>query len=133
MQSNGRIFGPGDTIRISVGIRHTMHIDSVTVVFAHERQEGVELQLFGGPAPFEEGGRTYTVAEVWRSEAEVVATVPANTTPGRYALSQVLLETYGGRVYRYEAEELGEAAGSLGFEVVEEPADRPVIEGLGYT
>ena len=133
MQSNGRIFGPGDTIRISVGIRHTMHIDSVTVVFAHERQEGVELQLFGGPAPFEEGGRTYTVSEVWRSEAEAVATVPANTTPGRYTLSQVLLETYGGRIYRYEAEELREAAGSLGFEVVEEPADRPVIEGLGYT
>jgi hypothetical protein len=43
--------------------------------------------------------------------------------PGVYRLNRVTVKTYGGREHHYSAEELDE----MGFKIVEEPDNRPVL------
>jgi len=43
--------------------------------------------------------------------------------PGVYRLNRVTVKTYGGREHHYSAEELDE----MGFEIVEESDNRPVV------
>lgn len=124
-----RRFGPGHTVSIGVSVKHTMHIDRAIAVFAHEQEDGVWLDLVGSPQLYDRDQAPEEL-EAWRSEAEMMLTIPARPVPGVYTLSHVILETYGGRLFRYDREELGAAAFS--FEVVEEPTARPIIEGVGY-
>ena len=125
-----RRFGPGHTVSIGIGVKHTMHIDRAIAVFAHEQEDGVWLDLVGSPQLYDREHQAPKELEAWRSEAEMVLTIPARPVPGVYTLSHVILETYGGRLFRYDREELGAAAFS--FDVIEEPTARPIIEGVGY-
>ncbi len=128
-RTHSRMYGPGDTVRMAVGVQHAMHLDEVVAVFVHEQQDGAELHLVGRPVLYEEQDRE--ALEAWRSEAEMMVIVPPGAVPGVYTLIRLALHTYGGRLFRYDREELGENA-AVSFEVVEEPTDRPVIEGIGY-
>src|SRR3712207_8818884 len=47
--------------------------------------------------------------------------IPAVATPGLYRVNRMWVETYGGRRYDYEREEVPEHASTLAFEVDEEP------------
>jgi hypothetical protein len=128
--TRSRIYGPGDTVRMGVGIQHAMHLDEAVAVFVHEQQDGAELHLVGRPMLYEE--QDLEALEAWRSEAEMSVTVPPGAVPGVYTLIRLALHTYGGRLFRYDREELGENAAVVSFEVVEEPTDRPIIEGIDY-
>jgi hypothetical protein len=57
------------------------------------------------------------------SEVRLSAKVAPDGTPGVYRLNRVTVKTYGGREHHYSAQELGE----MGFEIVEEPDNRPVV------
>ena len=56
---------------------------------------------------------------------ELSLLIHRGTTPGVYRLAEVAVETYGGRAFDYNAEQ--EGIGDLGFEVVEEPEEKPVL------
>jgi hypothetical protein len=57
-------------------------------------------------------------SEVWLS-----AKVAPDGAPGVYRLNRVTVKTYVGREHHYSSEELDER----GFEIVEEPDNRPVV------
>jgi hypothetical protein len=50
--------------------------------------------------------------------------VAPDDAPGVYRLNRVTVKTYGGREHHYPAEELGE----MGFEIVEESDNRPILQ-----
>ncbi len=124
-----KTYGPGDIVRMGIGIQHRMHLDEAVAVFVHEEQDGAELHLVGTPRLYEE--QNPKELEVWRSEAEMTVVIPPGTTVGVYTLVRLALHTYGGKLFRYDREELGENA-AVSFEVVDEPTQRPIIEGIGY-
>ncbi len=121
---------PGDIVRMGMSIQHApMHFVSAVAVFVHEEQEE-QLQLEGRPELAEDQSVSIET-DALRSVAEMTLTVPAAAEPGVYALTRVLIETYGGRVFSYGPKKLAEWT-SISFEVVDEPGDTPVIESIGY-
>ena len=122
-----RRFGPGHTVSIGVSVKHTMHIDRAIAVFAHEQEDGVWLNLVGSPQLYDREHHTPEELEAWRSEAEMVLTIPARPVPGVYTLSHVILETCDGRFFRYDREELGAADGFASFYTVNEEGKDPAI------
>ncbi len=121
---------PGDIVRTGMSIQHApMHFVSALAVFVHEKQEG-QLHLEGRPELAEDQSAAVGTGAL-RSVAELTCTIPAAAEPGVYALTRVLIETYGGRVFSYGPKKLAEWT-SISFEVVDEPGDTPVIESIGY-
>ena len=117
-----RQFLPGDEIKLKLEIRYArMHLHEVGVVFRHEEDEEQHQLAAGGPP--EASGTT--------NVAELTLLVPAGAVPGIYRVRQLWLETYGGRVYRYQGEEVAEIASRFALEVIAEPDEKPEL-GLSY-
>jgi hypothetical protein len=122
-----RQFRPGDEIDMVVHIQHApMHLREVRARFFSKGQEGgiiSHMDLSGTPSISEDQPSQLQAAAL-RSEVRLSAKVAPDVSPGVYRLKRVTVKTYGGREHHYSAEELDE----MGFEIVEEPDNRPVVQ-----
>ena len=121
-------FLPESVIQMLLGLRYTpVRLHNAGVVFGREEQPEFELHAAGEP------NLTGNQADLsprggvgGPSVTEMELKIPAEAVPGIYKVKRAWAETYGGRVYRYEGEELGTMA-ERGFEVVEEPDVKPEL------
>ena len=126
--NEGRLpkYRPGDEIDVMLHIQHApIHLREVTARFFSEGQEGgiiSHIDLSGTPSKSEDQP-SQLQARVG-SEVRLSAKVASDIAPGVYRLNRVTVKTYGGREHLYSAEELDE----MGFEIVEEPDNRPVLQ-----
>jgi hypothetical protein len=127
--SEGRLqkYRAGDEIDMVVRIEHApMHLREVSARFFSQGQEegGIfsHMDLSGTPSINDEVQPSRLRARV-ESKVRLSAKVAPDGAPGLYRLNRVTVKTYGGREHHYSAEELGE----IGFEIVEEPDNRPVV------
>jgi len=122
-----RQFRPGDEIDMVVHIQHApMHLREVSARFFSKGQEGgiiSHMDLSGTPSIGEDQPSQLQAAAL-QSEVRLSAKVAPDGAPGVYRLKRVTVKTYGGREHHYSAEELDE----MGFEIVEEPDNRPVLQ-----
>jgi hypothetical protein len=120
-------YRPGDEIDMVVHIEHApMHLREVSARFFSSGQEegGIisHMDLSGTPSINDEVQPSRLQAAL-QSEVRLSAKVAPDGAPGLYRLDRVTVKTYGGREHHYTAEELDE----MGFEIVEEPNNRPVV------
>jgi hypothetical protein len=120
-------YRPGDEIEMVVHIQHApMHLREGTARFFSKGEEegGIisHIDLSGTPS-ISEDQPSQPQAPLQRSEVRLSAKVAPDGAPGVYRLNRVTVKTYGGREHHYSAEELGE----MGFEIVQEPDNRPVV------
>ena len=122
-----RQFLPGDKIRMELEIRYPrMHLREAGVTFRHEEHARSELSA-SGPVEDPDPRRRLSDSKV----ASLSFSVPSGALPGLYRVSELWVETYGGRVYRYEGEEVAHITSRIAFEVLEEPDDKPRLT-LGF-
>ncbi len=124
-------YRPGDEIEMVVHIQHApMHLREVTARFFSKGQEGgiiSHIDLRGTPSISED--QTSREQALLQSEVRLSAKVAPDVVPGVYRLERVRVKTYGGREHHYSAEELDE----MGFEIVEEPDNRPILQiAIGF-
>jgi hypothetical protein len=118
-------FWAGSVIQMLLEIRYSpVHLHNAGVVFGHQEQPEFELYAAGTPdtTGHQEELSPRGVGEP--NVTEMALEVPAEAVPGIYKVRRAWAETYGGHLYRYEGEELGTMA-EIGFEVVEEPDEKP--------
>jgi hypothetical protein len=121
-------YRPGDEIDMVVRIEHApMRLREVSARFFSQGQEegGIisHMDLSGTPS-MNEDQPSQQVQATLQSEVRLSAKVAPDGAPGVYRLNRVTVKTYGGREHHYSAEELDE----MGFEIVEEPHNRPVVQ-----
>jgi hypothetical protein len=108
-----------------VHIQHApMHLREVSARFFSQGPEGgiiSHMDLSGTPSTNEDQPSQLQAA--LQSEVQLSAKVAPDYAPGVYRLNRVTVKTYGGREHHYSSEELDE----MGFEIVEEPNNRPVV------
>jgi hypothetical protein len=118
-------YRPGDQIDMVVHIEHApMHLREVSARFFSQGPEGgiiSHMDLSGTPSTNEDQPSQPQAA--LQSEVQLSAKVAPDYAPGVYRLNRVTVKTYGGREHHYSSEELDE----MGFEIVEEPNNRPVV------
>jgi hypothetical protein len=120
-------YRPGDEIDMVVHIEHApMRLREVSARFFSQGQEegGIisHMDLSGTPSMNEDQPSPQLEASL-QSEVRLSAKVAPDGAPGVYRLNRLTVKTYGGREHQYSAEELGE----MGFEIVEEPDNRPIV------
>jgi hypothetical protein len=120
-------YRPGDEIDMVVHIEHApMHLREVSARFFSQGQDegGIisHMDLSGTPSTSEDQPSQQVQATL-QSEVRLSAKVAPDGAPGVYTLNRLTVKTYGGREHHYSAEELDE----MGFEIVEEPNNRPVV------
>jgi hypothetical protein len=102
------------------------HLREVSARFFSEGQEegGImsHLDLSGTPSINED--QPSQLEAPLQSEVRLSAKVGPEDAPGVYRLNRVTVKTYGGREHHYSADELGE----MGFEIDEEPDNRPFVQ-----
>ena len=120
-------YRPGDEIDMVVHIEHApMRLREVSARFFSEGPEGgiiSHMDLSETPSRNEDQPSQQVQASLQRSEVRLSAKVAPDGAPGVYKLNRLTVKTYGGREHHYSAEELDE----MGFEIVEEPDNRPVV------
>ena len=121
-------YRPGDEIDMVVHIEHApMRLREVSARFFSQGQDegGIisHMDLSGTPSINEDQPSQQVQAPLQRSEVRLSGKVRPDGAPGVYRLNRVTVKTYGGREHHYSAEELDE----MGFEIVEEPDNRPVV------
>lgn len=125
-----RYYGPGDTVRMSVGVQHRMHLMEVSATFLHEEKNEAFIVLSGEPDLSED--QWARSQGIMRSEAELVQRLSPEVVPGVYRLHRIAFFTYVGKAFVHRGEEeLGESA-SVRFEVLPEPEEKPALEGLDF-
>jgi hypothetical protein len=121
-------YRPGDEIDVMLHIQHApMHLREVTARFFSKGQEGgiiSHMDLSGTPSISEDQPSQLQASASLQSEVRLSAKVAPDGASGVYRLNRVTVKTYGGREHHYSAEELDE----MGFEIVEEPDNRPVVQ-----
>ena len=120
-------YRPGDEIDMVVHIEHApMRLREVSARFFSQGQdEGgfiSHMDLSGTPSINEDQPSQQAQATL-QSEVRLSARVAPDGPPGVYRLNRLTVKTYGGREHHYSADELDE----MGFEIVEEPNNRPVV------
>jgi hypothetical protein len=103
-----------------------MRLREVSARFFSQGQEegGIisHMDLSGTPSISEDQPSAQLQAAL-QSEVRLSAKVAPDGAPGVYRLNRLAVKTCGGREHHYSAEELDE----MGFEIVEEPDNRPVV------
>ena len=122
-----RQYRPGDEIDMVVHIEHApMRLREVSARFFSQGQEegGIisHMDLSGTPSISED--QSSHLQAPLQSEVRLSAKVAPDDAPGVYRLNRLTVKTYGGREHHYSAEELDE----MGFEIVEEPDNRPIVQ-----
>ena len=120
-------YRPGDEIDMVVHIEHApLRLREVSARFFSQGQDegGIisHMDLSGTPS-INEDQPSQQVQATLQSEVRLSAKVAPDGAPGVYRLNRLTVKTYGGREHHYSAEELDE----MGFEIVEEPDNRPVV------
>jgi hypothetical protein len=119
-------YRPGDEIDMVVHIQHApMHLREVSARFFSKGQQGgiiSHMDLSATPSISED--QPSHLQGALQSEVRLSAKVAPDVSPGVYRLNRLTVKTYGGREHHYSAEELDE----MGFEIVEEPDNRPVVQ-----
>jgi hypothetical protein len=119
-------YRPGDEIEMVLYIEHApMHLSEVSARFFSKGEEGgiiSHIDLSGTPSTREDQP-SQQLQTALQSEVRLSAKVAPDGAPGVYRINRVTVKTYGGREHHYSAEELDE----MGFEIVEEPDNRPVV------
>ncbi len=120
-------YRPGDEIDLVVHIEHApLRLREVSARFFSQGQDegGIisHMDLSGTPS-INEDQPSQQVQATLQSEVRLSAKVAPDGAPGVYRLNRLTVKTYGGREHHYSAEELDE----MGFEIVEEPDNRPVV------
>ena len=120
-------YRPGDEIDMVMHIEHApMHLREVSARFFSQgqKEDGIisHMDLSGTPS-INEDQSSQQLQGALQSEVRLSAKVAPDGAPGVYRLNRVTVKTYGGREHHYSAEELDE----MGFEIVEEPDNRPVV------
>jgi hypothetical protein len=119
-------YRPGDEIEMVVHIQHApMRLREVSARFFSQGQEsGIisHMDLNGTPGISED--QPSQLQGALQSEVRLSAKVAPDDASGVYRLNRVTVKTYGGREHHYSAEELDE----MGFEIVEEPDNRPILQ-----
>jgi hypothetical protein len=120
-------YRPGDEIDMVVHIEHApMHLREVSARFFSkgQKEDGIisHMDLSGTPSRNEDQP-SQQLQGALQSEVRLSAKVAPDGAPGVYRLNRVTVKTYGGREHHYSAEELDE----MGFEIVEEPDNRPIV------
>jgi hypothetical protein len=120
-------YRPGDEIDMVVHIEHApLRLREVSARFFSQGQDegGIisHMDLSGTPS-INEDQPYQQVQATLQSEVRLSAKVAPDGAPGVYRLNRLTVKTYGGREHHYSAEELDE----MGFEIVEEPDNRPVV------
>jgi hypothetical protein len=119
-------YRPGDEIDMVVHIEHApMHLREVSARFFSQGPEGgiiSHMDLSGTPSMNEDQPSPQLEASL-QSAVRISAKVVPDGAPGVYRLNRLTVKSYGGREHQYSAEELDE----MGFEIVEEPDNRPVV------
>ena len=121
-------YSPGDEIDMVVHIEHApMRLREVSARFFSKGQEegGIisHMDLSGTPSINEDQPSQQLRASL-QSEVRLSGKVAPDGAPGVYRLNRVTVKTYGGREHHYSADELGE----MGFEIDEEPYNRPFVQ-----
>jgi hypothetical protein len=119
-------YRPGDEIDMVVHIQHApLRLREVSARFLSKGQEsGIisHMDLSGTPSISED--QPSQLQAPLQSEVRLSAKVAPDDAPGVYRLNRLTVKTYGGREHHYSAEELDE----MGFEIVEEPDNRPIVQ-----
>lgn len=116
-----RRYLPGDEIPLKLEIQHPrMHLGEAGVAFHHEEHPETELSASG---PTEVAGNSRVV--------NLRLSVPPGAAPGLYRANRLWVETYGGRVYDYEGDEVAVVGDRIAFEVLDEPDQKPILR-LSY-
>lgn len=119
-------YRPGDEIDMVVHIQHApMRLREVSArFFSKEQESGIisHMDLSGTPSISED--QPSQLQAPLQSEVRLSAKVAPDDAPGVYRLNRLTVKTYGGREHHYSAEELDE----MGFEIVEEPDNRPIVQ-----
>jgi hypothetical protein len=120
-------YRPGDEIEMVAHIQHApMHLREVTARFFSKGQGGGIISHIdsSGTPSISEDQPSQLQSPLQSSEVRLSAKVAPDGAPGVYRLNRVTVKTYGGREHHYSAHELGE----MGFEIVEEPDNRPILQ-----
>jgi hypothetical protein len=127
-------YGPGDEIEVLLQIQHApMNLSEVSARFfpeEHDRATSITEYVYmsGRPRTSEEQPIRQLYPDLMTSEVRMAATAGPELSPGVYRLNRVTVTTYGGKEHRYSGEELSSMnMDSLGFEIVEEPNDKPSL------
>jgi hypothetical protein len=119
-------YRPGDEIDMVVYIEHApMRLREVSARFFSQGPEGgiiSHIDLSGTPS-INEDQPSPQLQGALQSEVRLSGKVAPDGAPGVYRLNRLTVKTYGGREHHYSAQELDE----MGFEIVEEPDNRPVV------
>jgi hypothetical protein len=109
-------FWPGDTIELALEIRHDvqMHLRRASAWFLHRERPDVRMDAEGAPVETQDG----------RSSVVLMLEVPAEPFAGVYTLARLWVETFGGRTYDYQPDELD---AEFGFEIIEEADVKPEV------
>ena len=107
---------PGDEIKLNLEFRSPrMYLREAGVVFRNEQHDKSELSA--SSLTKRDEVRTWV--------AELTLEVPPGAVPGLYKAHRLWVETYGGRLYDYEGDEVADIANRFAFEVLDEPDEKP--------
>ncbi|MGI8912060.1 MAG: hypothetical protein ACR2JR_16150 [Rubrobacteraceae bacterium] len=116
----------GDRIVVELDLEHRTNLGRVFVAFTHETDPLTELYFEATSFPEERRvGATRT------SRLVLEAAVTSEVVTGVYALNRVNVFSVGGKLARLQEDALS-GISERSFEVIEEPAETPIISGLRF-
>jgi hypothetical protein len=116
----------GDRITVELDLEHRTNLGRIFVAFTHETDPLTELYFEATSFPEERRvGATRT------SRLVLEAAVTSEVVTGIYALNRVNVFSVGGRLARLQEDALS-GISERSFEIIEEPAETPVISGLRF-
>jgi hypothetical protein len=116
----------GDRIVVELDLEHRTNLGRIFVAFTHETDPLTELYFEATSFPEERRvGATRT------SRLVLEAAVTPEVVTGVYTLNRVNVFSIGGRLARLQEDALS-GISERSFEVIEEPAETPIISGLRF-
>ena len=116
----------GDRIVVELDLEHRTNLGRIFVAFTHETDPLTELYFEATSFPDERRvGATRT------SRLVLETAVTSEVVTGVYTLHRVNVFSVGGRLARVQEDDLS-GISERSFEVIEEPAETPIISGLRF-
>ncbi len=116
----------GDRIVVELDLEHRTNLGRIFVAFTHETDPLTELYFEATSFPEE---RRAGAARTSRLVLETAVT--SEVVPGVYTLHRVNVFSVGGRLARLQEDALS-GISERSFEVIEEPAETPIVSGLRF-